>query len=101
MQLTLLNGSSTPGIIQTGDRVTLDANEQVVKQALTDVNYGWNELMRPMLGQTFTVAQPAHGRDWERFKAGLVALPSPDGSQNGLWYFPTSVLSKEGACVHN
>ena len=43
--------------------------------------------MKGMLGKSFTILETGVWGD-----DNLIALPSPDGSQNGKWYFPRSVL---------
>ena len=49
---------------------------------------GWDDRIKGMLGKIFTILE-THNFG-ENFY--IIALPSPDGSQNGKWYFPSSVL---------
>uniref|UniRef100_A0A7S4R3N8 Uncharacterized protein n=1 Tax=Alexandrium monilatum TaxID=311494 RepID=A0A7S4R3N8_9DINO len=71
--------------IDSGDIVRLSDNETYVREAFKALlNYSWNEAMADMLGREFRVMKPAH--------AGVVGLPSPDGGQGGVWYFPTGAL---------
>ena len=42
--------------------------------------------MRSMLGKKWDVL--------EVFNNGIIGLPSPDGSQEGKWYFPDRVVVK-------
>ena len=44
--------------------------------------------MRSMLGKKLKVVAVLEN--------GVIALPSPDGSQNGRWYFMKSVVHKLG-----
>ena len=43
--------------------------------------------MKGMLGKQFPVLAIVNDN--------IIALPSPDGSQDGKWYFPVSVVTKE------
>jgi len=72
-----------------GDIVRMLASEEAVKRSFETVNYVWHFLMRGMLGQEFPIL--------EMTSQGIVALPSPDGSQGGRWYFPVSCVSRVGA----
>eukprot|EP00927_Polykrikos_kofoidii_P057436 TRINITY_DN51582_c0_g1_i1.p1 TRINITY_DN51582_c0_g1~~TRINITY_DN51582_c0_g1_i1.p1 ORF type:complete len:279 (-),score=36.59 TRINITY_DN51582_c0_g1_i1:225-1004(-) len=69
-----------------GDVVRMNPNEQAVLISFNTCGYVWHHLMRGMLGKEFPIL--------EETRPGIIALPSPDGSQNGLWYFPVSVVSK-------
>ena len=47
--------------------------------------------MRSMLGKKLKVVAVLEN--------GVIALPSPDGSQNGRWYFMKSVVHKPGTQI--
>ena len=49
--------------------------------------------MRSMLGKKLKVLAVLEN--------GIIALPSPDGSQNGKWYFLKSVIHKSGRVADN
>ena len=74
--------------LKKDDLVILVNDEQFVKSALINSNFLWDDKMRLMLGKTFPILETRDGR--------TVALPSPDGSQDGKWYFPISVLTMVG-----
>ena len=46
--------------------------------------------MTSMLGDTFKVLPKSAAKANPK----IIALPSPDGSQNGQWYFPKTVVTK-------
>ena len=71
-----------------GDRVILSSSEIKVKEGFEKTNFVWNDKMRNMLGKKFKVL--------EVLDNDIIALPSPDGSQNGKYYFPKSVLQITG-----
>ena len=52
--------------------------------------------MLGMLGEEFTIL--AVGQDSNN---GIIAIQSPDGSQNGMWWFPNSVVYKPGNDVRH
>ena len=49
--------------------------------------------MKVMLGNQFPVI--------ETFEDGIIGLPSPDGSQNGTWYFYESVVQITAGTLRN
>ena len=55
----------------------------------------WNDQMLKMLGKAFTVL------DVTQTNSDMVAIAvsSPDGSNNGKWYFPSIVFSKSGIVI--
>ena len=61
-------------------------DEEFIKSEFEKSDYRWDDLMRKMLGEKFPIIEITNPM--------TVALPSPDGSQNGKWYFPTSVISR-------
>ena len=71
--------------MEEGDIVFLTTSEFAVKQEFAKVNYIWNDQMKGMLGKRFPILEILEDGD-------IIALPSPDGSQNGKWYFPKRVL---------
>ena len=71
-----------------GDRVILSSSETKVKEGFEKTNFVWNDKMRNMLGKKFKVL--------EVLDNDIIAIPSPDGSQDGKYYFPMSVLQLTG-----
>ena len=67
--------------------VILDKDEKFVRSEFEKFNFVWDDLMKAMLGNRFTIIVSTYGSD-------VVPLPSPDGSQNGIWYFPRTVVTK-------
>ena len=79
---------------KVGDVVILSNSEIKVRRSFEDTKYipgtryylVWNDEMRSMLGKKWDVL--------EVFNNGIIGLPSPDGSQEGKWYFPDRVVVK-------
>merc|ERR1712228_805836 len=69
-----------------GDIVQLNSSRDVVKHSFASCGYCWDRLMDGMLGKEFPIL--------EMTSTGIIALPSPDGSQAGKWYFPVSVVKR-------
>ena len=63
-------------------------DEEFVKSEFNRSDFIWDDQMRLMLGKTFRILEITDHR--------TVALPSPDGSQGGKWYFPKSVITRPG-----
>ena len=76
------------GSLNVGDEVVLSKSEFEVKQSFNLINYNWSDKMRKMLGKKLKVLAVLEN--------DIIALPSPDGSQNGKWYFLKSVVHKPG-----
>jgi len=72
--------------LNLGDIVRMLPTEKAVKLSFETAHYVWHPLMKGMLGKEFPIL--------EMTSQGIIALPSPDGSQNGKWYFPVSCASK-------
>ena len=72
------------GSFNVGDVVVLSDSESEVKESFNAINYNWSNRMRNMLGKKHTVVAAS--------KNGIIALRSPDGSQDGKWYFLASFL---------
>ena len=66
--------------------VTLSDDEHLVKSEFGLSNFGWDDQMRLMLGKKFPIVEIVDPK--------TVALPSPDGSHDGKWYFPKSLVTK-------
>ena len=66
-------------------------SESEVRKKLSESGYAWDDQMLGMLGKEFTILAVGHNSN-----SNIIAIPSPDGSQNGMWYFPSSVLYKSG-----
>lgn len=73
-------------VLQQGDVVQMNTSQTVVEHSFFRAGYVWHPLMIGMLGKEFPIL--------EMTSKGIIALPSPDGSQNGKWYFPVSVVTK-------
>ena len=83
----IINGR---GEVTMGSNVRLTDDESFLYSELSKNGYGWDLYMREMYGKCFEVITSTGPNGDQR----VVGLPSPDGSQNGVWYFPPSVLSK-------
>ena len=79
--------------VVTGEIVRVTEDEAYLERQFDTIEYQWTELMRLMAGQPFEVLCIAR----ENCGASIVGLPSPDGSQDGVWYFPASVLTRDAA----
>ena len=86
-----MDRSASPAV---GERVRLSSDPKHLRRALETVDYRWSERMKPMAGTEVEVlcdSRPNRGTN-------IVGLPSPDGSQGGVWYFPVTALERpEGA----
>ena len=83
--------------LNVGDIVTLSTSASAVRNSFNNLwtilssrrtGLGWNNLMYNMLGKKYSVLGI--------YANNVLALPSPDGSQNGKWYFSKSVVCKHG-----
>jgi len=83
----LLKSTDTPDL-KKDELVVLVNDEEFVKSEFNQSNFIWDDKMRLMLGETFPILEITDHR--------TVALPSPDGSQDGKWYFPKSVITRPG-----
>ena len=66
--------------------VILSDDEHLVKSEFGLSNFIWDDQMRLMLGRKFPIVAIIDPK--------TVTLPSPDGSQDGKWYFPKSLVTK-------
>lgn len=76
---------------KVGDRVVLSSVTDmgdVKKSFLNTSHYIWDDRMIPMLGKQYPVLEVVSDENG----IPMLGLPSPDGSQNGKWYFPESVI---------
>ena len=73
--------------ITAGDLVIVDKDEDFVKSEFVKINLVWYDLMKSMLGNAYIVIVSTKGSE-------IITLPSPDGSPNGQWYFPRTVVTK-------
>jgi len=73
-------------VLALGDIVRMSSSKESVCHSFQSCGYVWHHLMKGMLGKEFTIL--------DMTSQGIIALASPDGSQNGKWYFPVSVVSK-------
>lgn len=74
--------------VEVGQRVRLTGDVMHIARQFDTVGYQWSDEMIPMAGNEFEVLCLAR----ENRNTAIVGLPSPDGSQDGIWYFPTTVL---------
>lgn len=73
--------------LKPGDVVTIARDEAQVQKAFVDADgYHWRPGMAAMLGQPHKVLIMREPH--------IVGVPSPDGSQNGVWFFPMEVVKK-------
>ena len=77
--------------VDVGQRVRISSDAQHVRRCFDLIQYEHSELMDDMCGQAFEVV--CHAR--ENRGTNMIGLPSPDGSQDGVWYFPVTVLDRE------
>jgi len=73
-----------PHELQVGDFVKLSSNASAVREAFEAGGEAWDERLGSMLGKAHRVL--------ELPSPTVAGLPSPDGSQEGVWYFPVGVL---------
>ena len=66
--------------------VILSDDEHFVKSEFGLSNFRWNDQMRLMLGEKFPIVAIIDHK--------TIALPTPDGRQDGKWYFPKSLITK-------
>ena len=69
---------------KVGDNVKLTDSETVLKSELSKVGYGWEDEMKFMLGKVYEVLLGTNDI--------VVALNSPNGEQNGKWFFPKTAI---------
>ena len=60
--------------------------KSVVEKSFEGTPYAWSDQMRSMLGKDFTVL--------EIREDGIIGLPSPNGQQNGKWFFHQRAVRK-------
>mmetsp|Transcript_96631 Transcript_96631/g.259813 ORF Transcript_96631/g.259813 Transcript_96631/m.259813 type:complete len:266 (+) Transcript_96631:2-799(+) len=68
-----------------GDCVRMSEDPQEVRDSFNEIAYSWDDVMADMCGKEYKVLKVA---------GNIVGLPSPDGSQGGVWYFSAFVLAK-------
>lgn len=76
-----------PPKVRKGVRVIVKTSEADVKEMFTKSKgkLGWKPLMRQMLGKEYPVRSVNE-------KNQTVGLPSPDGSEGGIWTFPLNAV---------
>mmetsp|Transcript_102161 Transcript_102161/g.202812 ORF Transcript_102161/g.202812 Transcript_102161/m.202812 type:complete len:251 (+) Transcript_102161:2-754(+) len=73
------------GAVVAGSIVRLSSNETSLREQFqANPNFQWHDGMVGMLGGIYRITE---------VKPGVVGLPSPDGSQGGVWYFPEDLVS--------
>ena len=65
-----------------------------MKSEFAKIPWIWDDLMRQMLGNTYKVITKF--QKYAKNDPKIIALPSPDGSQNGRWYFSKTMVTKIG-----
>lgn len=86
-RLRCLDRAASPAV---GERVRLSSDIKQLRRAMDTVDYRWSDLMAPMAGaehEVLCLSRPNRGTN-------VVGLPSPDGSQGGVWYFPVTALER-------
>ena len=66
--------------------VILSDDEDFVKSEFGLSNFIWNDDMKLYLGEKFPIVAIIDHK--------TIALPTPDGRQDGKWYFPKSLITK-------
>ena len=86
--------------LNVGDIVTLSSSASTVKNSFNNLwtilsgiytRLIWDNKMYDMLGKKYTVLGI--------YENNVIALPSPDGSQDGKIYFSILVVSKDGKTI--
>lgn len=84
--------------LQIDEWVELTSDRSQLENSFKDIIYRWDDLMEGMLGKIFPILDVCEG--------DIVALPAPDGSFGGKWFFSTQVLRRvddarivQGDCV--
>ena len=77
--------------LDVGQRVRISSDAQHVKRCFDFVQYEYSELMDALCGEEFQIV--CHAR--ENCGTNMVGLPSPDGSQDGVWYFPVTLFLRD------
>ena len=72
--------------LHVGDVVRMSNFKSVVEKSFEGTPYAWSDQMRSMLGKDFKVL--------EIREDGIIGLPSPNGQQNGKWFFHQRALRK-------
>jgi len=67
--------------------VRLNDDASHLRREFDTIDYQYSEAMLSMAGELEVLCLARENRG-----ATMVGLPSPDGSQDGVWYFPSSVL---------
>ena len=70
--------------VAIGDVLILSSSESIVRKSFDRIGNKWNDEMITMLGKSYSVL--------EVLKNGVVSIESPDGSQDGKWYFSGSAF---------
>lgn len=75
-----------------GDVVLLSPFEDIVRDSFDEIDWHdrlgmivWDDLMIQMLGNPYFVLEVLDRGD-------IIAIESPDGSQDGKWYFSSTVF---------
>ena len=72
--------------LKVGDVVRISNFKSVVEKSFEGTSHAWSDQMRSMLGKDFPILEIRDG--------GIIALPSPNGQQNGKWYFHQRAVRK-------
>ena len=85
-----------PEHVNPGDLVVLKNNIDFIKAEFDDLPnpFEWNDAMLPMLGQKFYVLDNLYSDDTHIacYDDNILALPSPDGSNEGKWFFSQDMV---------
>ena len=72
--------------LEVGDVVRMSNFKSVVEKSFEGTSYAWNDQMKSMLGKDFPILEVRED--------GIIGLPSPNGQQNGKWFFHRRAFRK-------
>ena len=81
--------------MKEGDTIILNESENFLKAEFNKIWYVWGDGIRPMLGQPFPLISKLSSIN----DNNILALPSPDGSAGGRWYFSCAMVTKISKCT--
>lgn len=78
-------------VLQVGQRVQLTRDFKHLERAFELTEYAYSAEMADMAGAEFEILS-VNGKSRG---TSMVGLPSPDGSQDGVWFFPSTVFERD------
>ena len=80
--MTCVDWSTCNGFrLKVGDHVKLTESSTVLDADLIDAQYNWDNRMFDMLGNIYEVRSVQNNNR-------VITIDSPNGEQNGEWFFP-------------